>query len=244
MMYRSKNNLGFTLIELLVVIAIIAILAAILFPVFARARAKAQQTSCLNNLKQLAFATLMYASDWDDCAPTPISYAKLNTDPNSWSAQLWPYVTEGDAYRCPGNALSGDPPASPNGPVDIPFCGYSANGVIFEHDGVGIQMTTIPRPASIVLLADALDGSSPYTRANSNSAWVAPEYWPGTNPPTTTYYVNCFAVWSVCFGPHNWGYNIAYCDGHVKWAGRAKMSTGDYGMTPDDQTLGPYPSFF
>jgi len=60
---------GFTLIELLVVIAIIAILAAILFPVFARARAKAQQNNCLSNIKQLALGTLMYVSDYDDRFP-------------------------------------------------------------------------------------------------------------------------------------------------------------------------------
>jgi prepilin-type N-terminal cleavage/methylation domain-containing protein len=60
---------GFTLIELLVVIAIIAILAAILFPVFARAREKARQTSCVSNLKQVALASLMYTQDYDECPP-------------------------------------------------------------------------------------------------------------------------------------------------------------------------------
>ena len=73
----SRNALGFTLIELLVVIAIIAILAAILFPVFARARAKAQQSSCLSNVKQLALATLMYTSDNDEMRGWV------------WAKQLW-----------------------------------------------------------------------------------------------------------------------------------------------------------
>jgi len=63
---RTRTTTGFTLIELLVVIAIIAILAAILFPVFARARAKAQQASCTSNLKQWSTAWQMYAQDYDE----------------------------------------------------------------------------------------------------------------------------------------------------------------------------------
>src|SRR3712207_1306350 len=64
---HPRQGRGFTLIELLVVVAIIAILAAILFPVFAKAREKARQTSCISNLKQIGPAVLMYSQDWDDC---------------------------------------------------------------------------------------------------------------------------------------------------------------------------------
>jgi len=79
---HSKRRAGFTLIELLVVIAIIAILAAILFPVFAKARAKAQQTSCLSNLKELGTACLMYAQDYENQLP-PVFHSTSSTAPPS-----------------------------------------------------------------------------------------------------------------------------------------------------------------
>src|SRR5947209_15517704 len=72
---EMERKKGFTLIELLVVIAIIAILAAILFPVFARAREKSRQISCLSNLKNIGLATLMYAQDYDETFPTGMVYA-------------------------------------------------------------------------------------------------------------------------------------------------------------------------
>ena len=84
---------GFTLIELLVVIAIIAILAAILFPVFARARAKAQDTQCLNNVKQITLGFLMYASDYDDKFPNDFWH---------WAdVQIYPYVKNSQLFVCP-----------------------------------------------------------------------------------------------------------------------------------------------
>ena len=96
---------GFTLIELLVVIAIIAILAAILFPVFARARAKAQQTTCLSNVKQLTLGCLMYASDWDDYLPMSEHYGwdHDTDDPSTlencgWGQQVYPYVKNLDIF--------------------------------------------------------------------------------------------------------------------------------------------------
>ena len=86
---------GFTLIELLVVIAIIAILAAILFPVFARAREKARQTSCLSNLKQLGLAFLMYAQDYDETIPG----ARLPY--GGWTGAVEPYTKNQQIFQCP-----------------------------------------------------------------------------------------------------------------------------------------------
>lgn len=84
---------AFTLIELLVVIAIIAILAAILFPVFAAARERASQTACASNLHQLGLGLTAYANDWDDMLPGAFT----------WNYAVYPYVRSTDVYRCPTN---------------------------------------------------------------------------------------------------------------------------------------------
>jgi prepilin-type N-terminal cleavage/methylation domain-containing protein/prepilin-type processing-associated H-X9-DG protein len=92
---------GFTLIELLVVIAIIAILAAILFPVFAQARAKARQAACLSNAKQIGLACRMYTQDWDDVnVPERILQTPGNTY-RSFRANLQPYVKNKQVFVCP-----------------------------------------------------------------------------------------------------------------------------------------------
>lgn len=92
---------GFTLIELLVVIAIIAILAAILFPVFARAREKARQASCQSNLKQIGLAIQMYSQDFDE----RILPARLGEAPNymCWTELVYPYINNDQIYICPSH---------------------------------------------------------------------------------------------------------------------------------------------
>jgi prepilin-type N-terminal cleavage/methylation domain-containing protein len=92
---------GFTLIELLVVIAIIAILAAILFPVFAKAREKARQASCLSNVKQIQLAILQYAQDYDETLP----YASAWGNPvQNWYIYLDPYMKNSQVLKCPSYA--------------------------------------------------------------------------------------------------------------------------------------------
>jgi prepilin-type N-terminal cleavage/methylation domain-containing protein/prepilin-type processing-associated H-X9-DG protein len=112
---RSGSSAGFTLIELLVVIAIIAILAAILFPVFAQAREKARQASCLSNLKQMGTALVMYSQDYDETHPGvwfgPVSAAPWSQPSNAtvfykWMDAVYPYVKNEQVFNCPSDGVN------------------------------------------------------------------------------------------------------------------------------------------
>src|SRR5579871_6557780 len=116
---QSKSRPGFTLIELLVVIAIIAILAAILFPVFARAREQARRTACLSNMKQIGTALYMYAQDYDEILPRRYGcndvpgvcgwdYEIINGIGyvRTWKSMLVPYIKNRDVYKCPSNSAA------------------------------------------------------------------------------------------------------------------------------------------
>jgi prepilin-type N-terminal cleavage/methylation domain-containing protein len=97
---KRRSLSGFTLIELLVVIAIIAILAAILFPVFAQAREKARQSSCASNLKQLGTAVLMYTQDYDETYPTGIQQDWWDS---TWYRVTASYIKNDGVFRCPSD---------------------------------------------------------------------------------------------------------------------------------------------
>jgi len=94
-----RNNAAFTLIELLVVIAIIAILAAILFPVFAQAREKARAITCISNLKQIGLGMMMYVQDYDETYPQNQYYSTVTNkydDQHTWEDSIYPYIKNGD----------------------------------------------------------------------------------------------------------------------------------------------------
>jgi prepilin-type N-terminal cleavage/methylation domain-containing protein/prepilin-type processing-associated H-X9-DG protein len=103
----ARKRTGFTLIELLVVIAIIAILAAILFPVFAQAREKARQSGCLSNLKQIGTGLMMYAQDYDEAYPCNWFGGLWATTPNGrmykWMDAVYPYVKNEQVFSCPSD---------------------------------------------------------------------------------------------------------------------------------------------
>jgi prepilin-type N-terminal cleavage/methylation domain-containing protein/prepilin-type processing-associated H-X9-DG protein len=122
-------NRAFTLIELLVVIAIIAILAAILFPVFAQAREKARQTSCLSNLKQLGTSIMMYTQDYDETFPL----GQQDNWTGAWPTAVQPYVKSINVFRCPSDGNFSLPPNKASW-LDTNWAGvpisYAANGMI------------------------------------------------------------------------------------------------------------------
>lgn len=221
-----RHSRGFTLIELLVVIAIIAILAAILFPVFARAREKARQSSCQSNLKQLGVAFMMYTQDYDETYPMAfyedwMTYWDTKVD---WSGNvigdgiIAPYTKNQQIAQCP--SLS-----SVNS--DRPFSGYAYNTTYIGGSPAEgrrpAALASVQSPAETVLLCDSALWSKLTNDLWANSMLRAPGDYMYSDP-----------TWGT--GPnvhfrHNGTANVAYCDGHVK------AHASKYNTSANDATL-------
>ncbi len=178
---------GFTLIELLVVIAIIAILAAILFPVFARAREKARQNSCLSNVKQLTLGVIMYANDYDEYMPYSIS--SWFSAP-SWRSAIYPYVKNLQIFQCPsrpnaGIAAGGGVEYVPGSTAQFPrsyginadtgYEGISPSGILSSFGGPwyngGPQcMAAMAVPAETLILGETWNDYFPYIGQGAGEA--------------------------------------------------------------------------
>ncbi len=203
---RNENK-GFTLIELLVVIAIIAILAAILFPVFAQAREKARQTSCASNMKQLSVAILMYAQDYDENTPIGCMYF---TPLWSWRIPIADYAKNTMILICPSDSrdlknadlsIAGSYGLNPWTTIFMPDGSISSNA----SDWLWYtQLGRVENSAETILMAE-----------NGGDAAVSP----------TPYNDN---TWTGMAFRHNDGMNVGFFDGHSKWYKKADLVKDNY----------------
>lgn len=209
---RFRKQHGFTLIELLVVIAIIAILAAILFPVFARARENARKSTCQSNLKQLGAAFMMYYQDYDEAYPLYRFAApgKYSTTWYWWPEVVEPYMKNKNVIHCP---------SSPNKPgttgTSVFWYGYGYHSYLAPGGG-GTHGDTHrnaarERPAEILLACDSTVYIVWCPVASPNYYYGPGVEGTGSSLPSENARYQGVADW------HSEGTNILYCDGHVKW---------------------------
>ncbi len=198
---------GFTLIELLVVIAIIAILAAILFPVFARAREKARQNSCLSNSKQLALAWQMYVQDYDENIPP---YALRRTSPpwpsagwgERWQALIQPYLKNAQILTCPSDASA---------TLSYGYNGYYLVNTAWSYTANSADtLAEITHPAETIVLGE--------TRANGNFLYRPSHI---ATPSLEIY---------MTFNRHNEGCNYSFADGHAKWLQASEFASDAHAL--------------
>lgn len=221
-----KKRRGFTLIELLVVIAIIAILAAILFPVFAKAREKARQTSCLSNAKQIGLSMMMYCQDYDEtfCRGRffPTGGVNLVGDDGrtynnrcyEWFHCLQPYANNRQVFACPSDDQVGW-----NGNTHRRK-GFAIIGPPF-HEGTspkGHKLAKIRRPSTAIMIAETRIACADV------GDWCARAYWNHcrSNPEER----------AGVPSRHNMQANFIYCDGHAK--SRKVVSTKDKARNYDE----------
>lgn len=239
-MVSGSQKRGFTLIELLVVIAIIAILAAILFPVFAQAREKARQSSCLSNLKQMGTATMMYAQDYDECMASWNFDTKGLMPENvayGWNMPffIWqPYIKSYQVFSCPSATdqqarVGGVGAATAQYPAFNQNYGY--NEYIYDSRRNLYKLST---------LANSQHGvANIVTIAESNFSGIFND-WDAGGTNNATYPTNNLArVMLANPGPkprHN-GSQVIYADGHAKYIPLNKFRCPN----PQGATLGQFP---
>jgi len=227
---------GFTLIELLVVIAIIAILAAILFPVFAQAREKARQTQCLSNLKQVGTGLMMYTQDYDEMNP-PMRNAADTAWRDNWAdfnnptfagqtpnflLCLTPYVKNNNIYGCPSapNETTGTPGNQAVTPISR--SSFLGNAVVMHR-----SIAAIPNPADIVYVQELFNARGmaflrPLVRNANDANRTQYRWWYFPRPGATD-------VWNYT-ATHMNGGNVLFCDGHAKHLNVKYMRSKLFGL--------------
>lgn len=218
---RRSSSEGFTLIELLVVIAIIAILAAILFPVFARARENARRASCQSNLKQIALGFKQYLQDYDEKYPQ-VDTDAAPTGANGWSIQLQPYLKSVQIFQCPSDTKSPGADATAVGFSDYWFNANMAG----KNDA-------ILGASSLTVLNGDGDGSDNasvgnYAVTQSGGDGYADAAVAGTDEDNAVNLVTLVSYDALetdkASKKHLEGGTYSFADGHVKWLKPGKIT--------------------
>lgn len=226
--FRARR--AFTLIELLVVIAIISILAAILFPVFARARENARRASCMSNLKQIGLGVMMYVQDYDETYPRVLMSAGPTPPGGYWSGTYWfwqqiihPYTKSFQLYYCP-SGIAGTTPISGN---------YGVNGQLIPRYS-SVSLAAVDSPSTTYLGMDTgmyfiqISSSRDNVSSPSGAFW----YIPGTAKYVGCGPTGCSGTYPLAGdlkddfnseGRHFDGNNVIFADGHVKWTKTVTM---------------------
>jgi prepilin-type N-terminal cleavage/methylation domain-containing protein/prepilin-type processing-associated H-X9-DG protein len=241
--YGMRSSHAFTLIELLVVIAIIAILAAILFPVFAQAREKARQITCLSNCKQLGLGYMMYVQDYDETFAFSERWGGAG---QGWGGRIYPYVKNRDIFKCPNDNAQRPgwvPPANKISYAQNTFLSSNNNWWEWVNNGNGTYSNTqtatlanIGASANVVLLYEAtgaVDGGAPYPQpVLQNGKFFFLNFGDVTNPLEVDSMAGSGVngAWQTpviaerhgnytvkADGSINGGANFVLADGHAKW---------------------------
>jgi len=222
---RTQRGAAFTLIELLVVIAIIAILAAILFPVFGRARENARRSSCQSNLKQISLGIKQYTQDYDEKFPQAVSTYDGLDAPLGWADGVQPYIKTYQIMQCPSepNEQSQAAKASDFGYSDYWYnASLSWNGSATAPDySVGVTEAQLSYSSLTVMLGDGGDRNARY-RCNGFESETSPSAsvptLSGATPGVATNLGRTASLTADGSTRHLNGINLAFADGHVKWS--------------------------
>ena len=217
--HNGQKN-GFTLIELLVVIAIISILAAILFPVFARARENARRSSCQSNLKQIGIGFAQYTQDYDERYPTSRDHAVCANQPGTsiWRGAIYPYIKSTQVFKCPSRRqtiTAWEFESVPNGAGATFPASYTANAMsgIFKNEGTApMKADECPNEAGAGHIAQ-LSSTSTVVLIGEGGLEALPSFdWANSSLFTSTD-INSPHGW---FSGHLGTTNLLFADGHVK----------------------------
>lgn len=224
--YPVRDRRGFTLIELLVVIAIIAILAAILFPVFAKAREKARQTACLSNMKQIGLGMMMYMDDNDGVYPPHLSQNPVGAAYkwNTWPGICYAYIKNLDIFQCPDKSpaipkLTSLTDGSQNAYYDgIYHVTYGMNYWLDTWYYPDATEATIEIPSQTVWFAETSTNTATQGYALAFTGFYEYNY-----PTSAAYGADVPNAYARLSNHHNGGLNITWADGHAKWMRRSVL---------------------